>query len=92
MDIAKALQTTPINYAIHRSRYKRFPDKPLMNDGPDVVYDVDCALAKNKASLYTAVVKSPVSYRWGRVGAVEGERSGGCFPCPSEERDDGRCS
>ncbi|PNW75109.1 hypothetical protein CHLRE_12g496100v5 [Chlamydomonas reinhardtii] len=69
VDIAKALQTTPINYAIHRSRYKRFPDKPLMNDGPDVVYDVDCALAKNKASLYTAVVKSPVSYRNMGAGA-----------------------
>ncbi|GFR43599.1 hypothetical protein Agub_g4696 [Astrephomene gubernaculifera] len=61
--LAKSLETTAINYSIHRSRYKRFPDRPLMTESPDVVYDVDCHLAKNKCSLYTAVVNSPVSYK-----------------------------
>ncbi|EFJ50932.1 hypothetical protein VOLCADRAFT_103722 [Volvox carteri f. nagariensis] len=62
VDLAKSLGTTAINYSIHRSRYKRFPDRPLMTESPDVVYDVDCHLAKNKCSLYTSVVHSPVVY------------------------------
>ncbi|KXZ47392.1 hypothetical protein GPECTOR_35g830 [Gonium pectorale] len=63
VSVAKSVETTAINYSIHRSRYKRFPDRPLMTEAPDVVYDVDCHLSKNRCSLYTAVVKSPVSYR-----------------------------
>ncbi|GLC45050.1 hypothetical protein PLESTB_001463300 [Pleodorina starrii] len=62
VSLEKSLETTGINYSIHRSRYKRFPDRPLMTESPDVVYDVDCNLSKNKSSLYTAVVKSPVVY------------------------------
>ncbi|KAG2493442.1 hypothetical protein HYH03_008260 [Edaphochlamys debaryana] len=63
VSISKGLEVTPINYAIHRSRYKRFPDRPLMTAAPDVVYEVDCHLSKNKCSLYTGVVKSAVNYR-----------------------------
>ena len=60
----KAVQESQVRYSIHRSKYKRFPDKPIMSEAPDVTYEVDCALAKNKATLATAVIKSPISYRW----------------------------
>lgn len=75
--VAKALQTTPIQYAIHRSRYKRFPDRPILSEAPDVTYDTDCPLAKNKASMYTEMVKSPVMYRNMGAGPAASRARGG---------------
>ncbi len=74
--MAKALQTTPVQYAIHRSRYKRFPDRPILSEAPDVTYDTDCPLAKNKASMYTEMVKSPVMYRCGDKCTGRGREAG----------------
>ncbi|PNH05202.1 hypothetical protein TSOC_008559 [Tetrabaena socialis] len=63
VSLLKSLETSAINYSIHRSRYKRFPDRPLMTAAPDVAYEVDCHLSKNKCSLHTAVLNSPIGYR-----------------------------
>lgn len=64
ISISKSVEETAVRYSIHRSKYKRFPDRPLMTEAPDVTYDVDgCTLSKNKASLAAAVAKSPMTYR-----------------------------
>eukprot|EP00197_Chlamydomonas_leiostraca_P003713 CAMPEP_0202862950 /NCGR_PEP_ID=MMETSP1391-20130828/3793_1 /ASSEMBLY_ACC=CAM_ASM_000867 /TAXON_ID=1034604 /ORGANISM="Chlamydomonas leiostraca, Strain SAG 11-49" /LENGTH=262 /DNA_ID=CAMNT_0049542545 /DNA_START=239 /DNA_END=1027 /DNA_ORIENTATION=- len=57
--LARCLDWSPQNYAILRSRYKRFNDKPA-GEGPDVMYDTDVL---HKASLATAVARSPLSYK-----------------------------
>ncbi|GAX73879.1 hypothetical protein CEUSTIGMA_g1329.t1 [Chlamydomonas eustigma] len=54
-----SVEESPIKYAIHRSRYKRFNDKRL-TEGPDVVYDTETG---SKKSLYQSMLVSPIAYR-----------------------------
>eukprot|EP00195_Chlamydomonas_chlamydogama_P012182 CAMPEP_0202900848 /NCGR_PEP_ID=MMETSP1392-20130828/12072_1 /ASSEMBLY_ACC=CAM_ASM_000868 /TAXON_ID=225041 /ORGANISM="Chlamydomonas chlamydogama, Strain SAG 11-48b" /LENGTH=268 /DNA_ID=CAMNT_0049587301 /DNA_START=217 /DNA_END=1023 /DNA_ORIENTATION=- len=61
--VSKSVEDSSIKYAIHRSKYKRFSDKPL-NDGPDVIYETDRG---HKLTLYSSMLKSPISY--GNMGA-----------------------
>lgn len=57
--IAAMLETTPIDYSIHRSKYNRFPPKKT-SEAPDVVYDTD---KLHKVTLSTGVKQSPIAYR-----------------------------
>lgn len=59
--LERSLEWTPQKYAILRSRYKRFNDKPL-GQGPDAMYDTDVG---NKATLATSVAQSPLNYNMG---------------------------
>jgi hypothetical protein len=56
--IEKALDTTAINYAIHRSKYKRFEAKKT-SEAPDAMYDTEYG---SKQSLYNSMLNSPIKY------------------------------
>lgn len=57
---SKSVELSNIKYSILRSRYKRFPDKPIMSNAPDITYSVD---TYPRETLATAVKNSPISYR-----------------------------
>lgn len=75
---SQSVETSNIKYSILRSRYRRFPDKPVMGNGPDITYNTD---AYPRTTLYTSVQQSPITYKCatgmrmsldGLHGAVQG--------------------
>eukprot|EP00200_Dunaliella_tertiolecta_P005273 CAMPEP_0202351256 /NCGR_PEP_ID=MMETSP1126-20121109/7979_1 /ASSEMBLY_ACC=CAM_ASM_000457 /TAXON_ID=3047 /ORGANISM="Dunaliella tertiolecta, Strain CCMP1320" /LENGTH=271 /DNA_ID=CAMNT_0048943347 /DNA_START=130 /DNA_END=945 /DNA_ORIENTATION=- len=67
---SKVLESSPVNYSILRSKYKRFNDKPY-GEGPDTLYDVDSG---PKASLQKSIATSPIKY--GNMKAGTGRHRG----------------
>lgn len=57
--LSRSVEVTPLHYAIHHSKQKRFSDKSL-SEAPDVVYDLDRG---SKQTLYTSMLQSPITYR-----------------------------
>ncbi|KAF5830367.1 flagellar associated protein [Dunaliella salina] len=69
---SKVLESSPVNYSILRSKYKRFNDKPGEHgEGPDALYDVDSG---PKASLQKSIATSPIKY--GNMRAGTGRHKG----------------
>ena len=56
-----SVEVTPIKYALHRSKLKRFKNAGSLTAAPDIIYDTD---ALSKKSLYTSMLESPIAYRW----------------------------
>uniref|UniRef100_A0A7S0YTA4 Flagellar associated protein n=1 Tax=Polytomella parva TaxID=51329 RepID=A0A7S0YTA4_9CHLO len=77
--LARDVEETSIKYSIHRSKYLRFPDKAIMSDTPNVIYNVDSG---NKTSLYTSMVNS--SQKYSIVGKSVTERSAAALRTATE--------
>lgn len=57
---SESVEHSNIKYSILQSRYRRFPDKPVMGNGPDITYNTDIY---PQHTLYTAVQQSPITYK-----------------------------